>query len=125
MDEKLLKESFANYFKSATNMIEGYLVLTDKRVLYSGKQARAKFNHGALGNIIRDKLEDVMGYSNPMEEIIFDIPLSEVSYGFKRFGLSKRLVLNDRNGNEYKLMLNKKDRNEWPEAFENARKGNG
>lgn len=124
MEEQVIKEAKAQYFKSATNMIEGYLILTNKRVLYSGTQARVRFNHGAVGNIIRDKMESAMGYDKQEEENIFDIPLANVSSKLKRFGFSKRLVIMDNLNNEYKLMLNvkKNERNEWPEAIENAKK---
>lgn len=121
MEEKILKESEASYFKSATNVLNGFLVLTNKRLIYSGTRQRVRLNHGAAGNILRDKMEKAMGYDNPQEEHIFDIPVAEVKHGFKRFGLSKRLVLTDSNGNEYKLMLKKSERNEWPDAIEQAR----
>lgn len=125
MEEKVIKEAKAQFFKSATNMIEGFLILTNKRILYSGTQARVKFNHGAVGNIIRDKMEKAMGYDSQEEETIFDIPLSDVDHKFKRFGLSKRLVISDKQNNEYKLMLNvkKAERDEWPNAIDDAKKG--
>lgn len=125
MEEILIKESKAQYHKSALNMIEGYLILTNKRIVYSGKQARVHFDHGALGNVIRDGMEKAMGYDKQEEESIFDIPLSEVSHSFKRFGLSKRLVITDKNNNEFKLMLivKKAERDEWPEAIDLAKKG--
>lgn len=123
MEEKVIKEAKAQYFKSATNMIEGYLILTNKRVLYSGTQARIKFNHGAVGNIIRDKMESAMGYDKQEEENIFDLPLSDIKCHLKRFGFSKRLVIIDNLNNEYKLILNvkKAERDEWPGAIENAK----
>ncbi|HBS89070.1 MAG: hypothetical protein A2W91_06595 [Bacteroidetes bacterium GWF2_38_335] len=125
MEEKVIKEAKAQYFKSATNMIEGFLVLTNKRILFSGTQARVKFNHGAVGNIIRDKMEKAMGYDKQEEENIFDIPLTDANHRFKRFGFSKRLVISDKQNNEYKLMLNvkKTDRDEWPIAIDEAKKG--
>lgn len=125
MEEQIIKEAKAQYFKSATSMIEGFLILTNKRIVYSGTQARVKFNHGAAGNIIRDKMEKAMGFDTIEEEHIFDIPLSEVNHTFKRFGFSKRLVISDKDDNEYKLMLNikKSERDEWPEAIDNAKKG--
>jgi hypothetical protein len=124
MEEVVLKEAKAQFFKSATNMIEGYLILTNKRIVYSGTQARVKFNHGAMGNVIRDQMEKAMGYDHQEEQTIFDIPLAEVSHGFKRFGLSKRLVISDAQQNEYKLMLNiaKSERDEWPAAIDEAKK---
>lgn len=124
MEETVIKEAKAQYFKSATNMLEGYLILTNKSVLYSGTQARVKFNHGAVGNIIRDQMESALGYDKQEEEYIFDLPLSDVSCHLKRFGLSKRLVIMDKHNNEYKLMLHvkKAERDEWPNAIENAKK---
>ncbi len=124
MEEKVIKEAKAQYFKSATNMIEGYLILTNKRVLYSGTQARVRFNHGTAGNILRDKMESAMGYDKQEEENIFDISLSDAHCMLKRFGFSKRLVITDNLNNEYKLMLNvkKAERDEWPDAIDNAKK---
>lgn len=124
MEEKIVKEVKAQYFKSAVNMIEGYLILTNKRILYSGVQARVKFNHGALGNVLRDKMENAMGYGSNEEEAIFDIPLSEVSHRLKRFGFSKRLVISDRQNNEYKLLLHgkKQERDEWVQVIEAAKR---
>lgn len=123
MEESVLKQSRATYLKSATHLIEGYLVLTEQRLVYSGTQARVQFDHGAVGNVIRDKMEKAMGYDVQKEQIIFDIPLADVTHGLKRYGFSKRLVLTDKQGNEFKLMLKKSERNEWPEAIEQARKG--
>lgn len=125
MEEKVIKESKGAYFKSATNMLEGYLVLTNERIMFSGTQARVKLNHGLVGNVIRDKMEKGMGYDSPEEELIFDMPISEVEPGLKRFGLSKRLVLKDKSGNEFKIMINgKAERDEWPGIIENAKKEN-
>lgn len=123
MEEQIIKEAKAQYFKSATSMIEGFLILTNKRIVYSGTQARVKFNHGAAGNIIRDKMEKAMGYDTIEEEHIFDIPLSDMNHTFKRFGFSRRLVISDKDDHEYKLMLNikKSERDEWPEAIDNAK----
>jgi hypothetical protein len=124
MEEKMILEAPAQYFKSATHMKEGHLSLTNRRVLYLGAQARVKFNHGALGNVIRDKMEEAMGYGNAEEECAFDIPLAEVQHRFKRFGLSKRFVIGDGKGNEYSLMLNvgKAVRDSWPAAIDDAKK---
>ncbi len=125
MEEKVIKEAKAGYFKSAINMLEGYLILTNKRIIYSGTQARIKFNHGAVGNIIRDKMEKAMGYDNQEEENIFDIPITEVQHALKRFGLSKRLVLRDKLNNEYSLslMVKKSERDEWITAIDEAKRG--
>ena len=105
MEEKVIKESEAQFFKSATKVLEGFLVMSTNRIVYYGKQARMKFDHGVLGNVVQKKMESAMGYGNPQEEFIFDIPLQEVSHGMKRFGFSKRLVISDSNGNEYKLII--------------------
>lgn len=123
MEEKVIKEDKAGYFKSAINMLEGYLILTDKRIIYSGTQARIKLNHGAAGNILRDKMEKAMGYDNLEEENVFDIPISEVQHTLKRFGLSKRLVLKDKLNNEYSLslMVKKAERDEWMKAIDQAK----
>ena len=104
-------------------MLEGYLILTNKRILYSGTQARVRFNHGAVGNMLRDQMESAMGYDQQEEEHIFNIPLADVHGELKRFGLSKRLVLKDNLNNEFKLMLyvGKAERNEWPDAINNAK----
>lgn len=122
MEEQIIKESEAQYFKSATVVLKGSLILTSQRVMYSGTQERIKMNHGVVGNVIRDKVESSMGYDNPAEQAIFDIPISEVAHGLKRFGLSKRLVLTDADGNEFKLVLKKSEREEWPDAIDNAKK---
>ena len=124
MEEIVLKEAKAQYLKSAINMLEGYLILTNKRILYSGTQARVRFNHGAVGNMLRDQMESAMGYDQQEEEHIFNIPLADVHGELKRFGLSKRLVLKDNQNNEFKLMLyiGKAERNEWPDAINNAKK---
>ncbi len=124
MEEIVIKEAKAQYLKSAINMLEGYLILTNKRILYSGTQARVRFNHGAVGNMLRDQMESAMGYDQQEEEHIFNIPLSDVQGELKRFGLSKRLVLKDNQNNEFKLMLyvGKAERNEWPDAINNAKK---
>ena len=123
MEEQILKQSQAGYFKSATQVLSGYLTLTNKRVTYSGTQERVKLNHGIVGNVIRDKMEEVMGYADLEEELIFDIPLDEVQHGMKRYGLSKRLVISDKSGNEYKLTIAKKEREDWPGAIESLKKG--
>lgn len=124
MEEIVIKEAKAQYLKSAINMLEGYLILTNKRILYSGTQARVRFNHGAVGNMLRDQMESAMGYDQQEEEHIFNIPLADVHGELKRFGLSKRLVLKDNLNNEFKLMLyvGKAERNEWPDAINNAKK---
>jgi hypothetical protein len=123
MEEIVIKEAKAQYLKSAINMLEGYLILTNKRILYSGTQARVRFNHGAVGNMLRDQMESAMGYDQQEEEHIFNIPLADVQGELKRFGLSKRLVLKDNQNNEFKLMLyvGKAERNEWPDAINNAK----
>lgn len=123
MEEQIIKESVANYFKSATNMLEGSLILTNKRLAYSGTQARLKMNHGAMGNIIRDKMEKAMGYDNPEEQYIFDIPINEVNYSLKRFGLSKLFLITDGQNNQYKIALKKSERDEWSTLIDNAKKG--
>lgn len=125
MEERILKEVKAGYFKSAINMLEGYLILTNERMIYSGTQARVKLNHGAMGNMLRDKMEKSMGYDDLDEETIFDIPLSEVQHSLKRFGLSKRLVLKDKLNNEYSLslMVKKAERDEWIKAIDEAKSG--
>lgn len=124
MEEIILKEAEANYLKSAVNMLQGYLVLTNKRIYYSGVQVRVKFNHGAIGNIIRDKMEEKLGYNNPKEEAVFDIPISEVQHRLKRFLFSKRLVLKDKTNTEYQLMLVAKNTelNVWQQAIDEAKK---
>jgi hypothetical protein len=124
MDEILIKEAPAQYYKSVTSLIQGFLILTNKRIFYSGTQARVKFDHGAVGNILRDKMEKAMGYDTQEEEYIFDIPLADAGHSFKRFGLSKRLVITDKNNNEYKLMLTvgKAERDTWPAAIDAAKK---
>lgn len=124
MEENIVRESQASYFKSATVVLTEALTLTDNSLRYSGTQDRLQMNHGALGNKLRDKLEEKMGYDNPEEHYIFNIPLSEVNSELKRYGLSKRLVITDKEGTEFKLTIAQKaDRNEWPEAIENAKKG--
>ena len=125
MEEKVIKEAKAGYFKSAINMLEGYLILTNKRIIYSGTQARIKFDHGAVGNIIRDKMEKAMGYDKQEEENIFDIPIAEVQHSLKRFGFSKRLILKDNQNNEYSLslMVKKAERDEWLTAIDEVKKG--
>jgi hypothetical protein len=125
MEEKVIKEVQAQYLKSAVKLIDGYLILTNKRIIYSGTQVRVKFDHGVVGNIVRDKMEKVMGFDIQEEEIIFDIPLSDVNSKFKRYGFSKRLVISDKQNIEYKLMLmvKKAERDEWPNAIENAKSG--
>lgn len=123
MEEIVIKEAQAQYFKSATNMIEGFLTLTNHRLVYSGTRARMKFNHGAVGNVIRDKMASAMGQGDDQEESIFDLPLSEVSHRFKRLGFSKRLVITDAQGTEYKLLLavKKAERDTWPGAIDAAK----
>lgn len=123
MQETILRQSEAGYYPSALKVLLGDIVLTNKRIYYSGTQQRVKMNHGAAGNILRDKLETAMGYDNIREEPVFDIPLSEVTATLKRFGLSKRLLLTDKSGNHYKLQINNKAaRNEWPAAIDQAKK---
>jgi hypothetical protein len=122
MEEQEIKRSEAMYFKSAAVVLKGQLIMTNKRISYAGTQERLQMNHGAVGNIIRDKIEDKLGYSNLQEEAIFSIPLLEVKSGMKRFGFSKRLVLTDISGNEYKLTIKKSERDEWPAAIEKARR---
>lgn len=122
MEEKVLKQANAQFYKSATSMIEGSLVLTNKRIFFSGTQARVQLGYGEAGQAIQGRLEDLFGIDRS-EQFIFDIPVSEVSPSMKRFGLSKRLVITDGAQNEYKLMLQvkKAERDEWPAAIEAAR----
>ena len=122
MEEQVIKQSEAMYFKSATVVLKGQLIMTDKRLSYSGIQDRMQMNHGAIGNIVRDKLEEKMGYNDLPEHVIFDLPLIEVTPSLKRFGFSKRLVINDIEGNEYKLTIAKKERDGWLDAIEKARR---
>jgi hypothetical protein len=123
MEEKIIKQTEAMYFKSATKVLKGNLVLTDKRIMYSGKIDRLQVDQGVLGNIVRDKVEKKMGYANPEEEQIFDIPISEVQHALKKYGFSKRLVITDKEGAEFKLTIAKKaERAEWPIAIDDAKK---
>ena len=125
MEEIVIKEAQAQYLKSAVKLIDGYLILTNKRIIYSGTQARVQFDHGVIGNIVRDKMEKAMGYDTKKEENIFDIPLSDVNHKIERYGFSKRLVISDKQNVEYKLMLmvKKAERDEWPNAIDSAKKG--
>jgi hypothetical protein len=123
MEEQIIKEGEAHYFKSATHLVEGSLVLTNKRLIYSGTQARVQLNHGALGNIIRDKMETAMGYDNPEEQHIFDIPINEVNHSLKRFGLSKLFLITDGQNNQYKVAVKKSERDEWSNSIDKAKKG--
>jgi hypothetical protein len=122
MEQQIIKQSEAMYFKSATVVLKGQLIMTDKRISYTGTQDRLQMNHGAVGNIIRDKLEEKMGYNDLPEETIFDLPVIEVTPSLKRFGFSKRLVITDVEGNEFKLTIKKSERDEWPNAIENNRR---
>lgn len=124
MEEKIVKQVKAQYFKSATKVLLGDLTLTNQRITYSGIEQRIKQNHGVVGNVIRDKMEKAMGYDDLQEEHIFDIPLSEAESYLKRFGLSKRLVIADKSGTEFKLILEAKkaERDEWPNTIENTKK---
>lgn len=121
MEENVIKNTEAAYFKSTTKMFTGNLVLTNNRIVFTGEHARLKMNHGAIGNVIRDKMEKAMGYDTP-EEFLINIPLSELTCELKRFGFSKRLVLWDKEGTRFNLQINKKsDRNEWPEVINKAK----
>jgi len=126
VEEQIIKEVEAAYFKSATNMLKGNLTLTNKRIYYSGEQERLKVNHGLIGNVVRDKMESAMGYDKKEEEFIFDIPLGDATAELKRFGLSKRLLIRNKSGEEFKLMLTAKkdERDSWPGIIENAKKEN-
>lgn len=121
MEEKILHKSEVAYFQSATKMFTGDLILTDARVYFIGEHARIKMNHGVVGNKIRDKMEKAMGYDTP-EESMINIPLTEIRHELKRFGLSKRLILEDKEGQKFKIQINNKaDRDSWPSAIENAK----
>jgi hypothetical protein len=123
MEEKFIKQSEAMYFKSSTKVLKGNLTLTDKRITYAGIHERLKVNHGVLGNVVRDKLEKKMGYDNPQEELIFDIPISEAVPSLRKYGFSKRLIITDKEGTEFKLTLyTKAERAEWPVAINEAKK---
>lgn len=122
MAEKIIKESAADYLKSLTHLIKGTVILTNRRVFFFGEHARLKFDHGAIGNMIRDKMEQSMGHTNAEDDYVFDIPLQKAQSSLKRFGLSKRLAISDGQGNEYKLIINDKDlRNSWPDAIAGAK----
>jgi len=124
MEEKIIKSSQAAYFQSVAKMFNGNLILTDKRILFQGEHARIKFDHGAVGNIIRDKMEKAMGYDEP-EEFVFEIPVAEAQQELRRFGFSKRLILKDRTGHEFSIQIGKKaERDEWPAAIDNAKQNN-
>ncbi|MDG1477387.1 MAG: hypothetical protein P8Q14_09590 [Vicingaceae bacterium] len=122
MEDQIVKKSEAMYFKSATVVLKGDLIMTDKRISYSGVQDRMQMNHGAVGNIVRDKIEEKMGYNDLPNETIFDLPLIEVTPSLKRFGFSKRLVITDIEGNDYKLTIDKKERDSWLDAIEKGRR---
>lgn len=123
MEEKIIMQSKANYFQSATKMLEGYLTLTDKRITYSGTQDRIQLNHGLIGNAIRDKVEKAMGYDEQKEEFIFDLPADQVTPSLKRFGFGKKLILACADGKEFKLLIHsKKERDEWPQKIEDAKR---
>ncbi|MCG8573635.1 MAG: hypothetical protein MI810_02030 [Flavobacteriales bacterium] len=123
MEEQIIKQSEASYFKSATKVLKGYVTLTEKRIIYSGIQERAQMNHGVVGNVIRDKMEKAMGYGNEQEELIFDLPLAQVEAELKRYGLSKRLLIRDSDGKEFKLTIwgKKAERESWPGAINDAK----
>lgn len=121
MEETVLYKSQAAYFKSATKMFNGELVLTNNRVVFTGEHARIQMNHGLVGNVIRDKMEKAMGYDTP-EESLINIPIGEIKYALKRFGLSKRLILEDKEGQVYKIQINDKSvRDGWPSAIDSAK----
>lgn len=121
MEEKIIKEAKAGYFKSATKLYNGTLILTDKRILFSGEHARLQVNHGLVGNMVRNKLEKTMGYDKADESLI-EIPLADVQHQLKRFGFTKRLVLKDGSGQIYNLqLLNRKEQPEWQDAIDSAR----
>ncbi|PKP05075.1 MAG: hypothetical protein CVU11_01380 [Bacteroidetes bacterium HGW-Bacteroidetes-6] len=122
MEENVIKNTEAAYFESVTKMFTGNLVLTSNRVLFVGEHARVQFDHGVIGNVIRDKMEKAMGYDKP-DEYVINIPLIELQHELKRYGFSKRLVLRDKAGKTYSIQINKKaERDLWPEAIENAKK---
>lgn len=121
MEEVILKSSDAAYFKSATKMFTGQLVLTNRRILFNGEHARLKFDHGAIGNILRDKMEKAMGYDEA-EQFVFEMQIGEAKHELRRFGFSKRLILHDPQGQKYNIQINsKKERNGWPDAIDHAK----
>lgn len=120
MEENIIIKSEAAYFQSAVKMFTGDLVLTNNRIVFTGEHARLKMNHGLLGNVIRDQVEKKLGYDKA-EEYMINIPIAEVSYEFKRFGFTKRLILRDKKGQLFKIQIAKKaDRNAWPSAINDA-----
>lgn len=122
MEENIIKKSEAAYFQSATKMFTGDLVLTNNRIVFTGEHARLKMNHGIIGNVIRDKVEKTMGYDKA-DEFMINIPIADVSYEFRRFGFTKRLILSDKNGQIFKIQITKKsERDEWPSAIKNTLK---
>jgi hypothetical protein len=123
MEDTIIMTSEALYFRSVTEVLKGDLVLTNKRITYSGIQERLQTNHGLVGNAVKDKLEKKLGYDNLPEHQIFDIALDQMKYELKRFGLSKRLIITDKNGNIFKMTIQKKsERNEWPNKIDNAKR---
>ena len=122
MEEKILKESDGQYFQTASKLLEGKLVLTNKRVLFSGVLHRSQLNHGVVGNVIKDKLEKKMGYSNTDDQLVFSIPLNDASVTMKG-GMFKKLIFSDKQGNSWKIInVKKAERVEWPSNVEDAKK---
>lgn len=103
MEETIVLQANSGYFEKPTKLYNGELVLTNKRILFSGEHERVKYDYG-IGNQVVKKMEDVLGYNKGIEHLI-EIPVQEVTAELKRFGFTKRLILKDSQGKVYKLQL--------------------
>lgn len=122
MEEIVLKESDGQYFQSASKLLEGKLILTNKRVLFSGVLHRSQMSHGLVGNVIKDQLEKKMGYADTDEKQVFSIPLKDAKVEMKG-GMFKKLIFSDASGNSWKVInVKKAERVEWPSNVEDAKK---
>jgi|GEM_PF-1588115 len=126
MSETILKRTEADYQASLTKVLKGDLILTRERLMYAGEQQRMQFDHGVIGNAIQDKMKAMAGHDQATVEHVFNLPVADVSARLKRYGFSKRLVITDAEGTEYRLFIwDKKERNAWVQAIQDAREGGG
>ena len=107
-EEKVLKEELVGYLKSKMNMLQGILVLSDKRLVLDAHRAGVG-GLGVIGAIAKHVVEKKsFGFNLEFSQI------KEISQG--KHGFQKNVLqVKDNEDNEYRIIVKKYP--EWEEAI--------
>jgi hypothetical protein len=106
--EGILKEEAIGYLKSALNMQQGNLVLTNKRLILDAHKTTVAVG-GILGALLKKKVEE--------DKAIFDLEHSNIQRFVQgKHGVQKNVLeITDKQNNTYRIIV--KDYPEWEGAL--------